>query len=140
MSKRDETVKFIKFTLVGLLGALVGGAIVTYATGRLPPDASPLAYIIPYLLSVEAGILVTFYPNDVWVFKEQEYKLSLWQRLVAYHGALFSGFIVQTVVFGAFLLLHISVNIAYFLGVGAAALWNYIVSRKAVFAERGDED
>jgi len=131
---RKEIIIFIKFTLVGVLGAVVGGAILTYLTGRLPPDASPLAYIIPYLLSVEAGILITFYPNDVWVFREEEYTLNVWQRLLAYHGALFGGFIIQTIVFAVFLLMHTPTRTAYFLGVGGAALWNYVVSRKAVFA------
>ena len=104
MNKKKEIIKFTKFILVGFLGAIVGGGIITYATGKLPPDAHPLAYIVPYLISVEAGILVTFYPNDVWVFREQEYRLSMWQRLVAYHGALFSGFIVQTMVLVFFLI------------------------------------
>ncbi len=139
MNKKKEAIKFAKFTLVGLLGAVVGGSIITYLTGKLPPDARPLAYIIPYLISVEAGILVTFYPNDRWVFREQEYKLSMWQRLVAYHGALFSGFIVQTIVFGFFLLIHTPTKTAYFLGIGAAAIWNYIVSRKTVFVEGGEK-
>ncbi len=140
MSDREEIVTFVKFTLVGILGAFVGGAIITYFTGRIPPDASPLAYIIPYLLSVEAGILVTFYPNDVWVFRQENYKLGFWGRLLAYHGALFSGFIVQTMVFGGAALLGLSISTSYWLGVGAAALWNYIVSRKAVFAGEEDED
>ncbi len=140
MNKKKEAIKFTKFILVGMIGAFVGGGIITYMTGKLPPDAPPLAYIIPYLISVEAGILVTFYPNDVWVFREQEYKLSIWQRLVAYHGALFSGFIVQTIVFGFFLLIHTSLRTAYFLGIGAAAIWNYVVSRKTVFVEGGGKN
>jgi putative flippase GtrA len=140
MNKKKEIIKFVKFMLVGLLGAVVGSGIITYMTGKLPPDAHPLAYIIPYLISVEAGILVTFYPNDVWVFREQEYKLTMWQRLVAYHGALFSGFIVQTIIFGFFLLIHTPLKTAYFLGIGAAAIWNYIVSRKTVFVEGGEKN
>ncbi len=140
MSKsREEIITFIKFTLVGVLGAGVGASIITYMTNRLPPDASPLAYFIPYLLSVEAGILVTFLPNDMWVFRKEKYKLSMWQRLVGYHGALFSGFIVQTIIFGFFLLIRMSSSWAYFMGVGAAALWNYVVSRKAVFVEGGEK-
>ncbi|OYT60433.1 polysaccharide synthesis protein GtrA [Euryarchaeota archaeon ex4484_178] len=140
MNKKKEIIKFTKFILVGFLGAIVGGGIITYATGKLPPDAHPLAYIVPYLISVEAGILVTFYPNDVWVFREQEYRLSMWQRLVAYHGALFSGFIVQTMVLVFFLILNASLQRAYFLAIGAAALWNYVVSRKTVFVEGGEKD
>ena len=136
MSKsREEIITFVKFTLVGILGAVVGAAIVLYSTGKLPEDASPFLYFIPYLISVEAGILVTFFPNDRWVFRRENYRLSLWQRLVAYHGALFGGFIVQTLSFGALLLLHLDVKLSYFISVGAAALWNYIVSRKAVFVE-----
>ncbi len=134
MNSRKELIIFIKFTLVGLLGALVGSAIITFFTHKLPEDASPLAYIVPYLLSVEAGILVTFYPNDVWVFREEQYKLNVWQRLLAYHGALFGGFIIQTIVFAFFLVIHVPTRTSYFLGVGAAALWNYVVSRKAVFS------
>ncbi len=137
---KKEIIKFVKFMIVGLLGTFVGGGIITYMTGKLPPDAHLLAYIIPYLISVEAGILVTFYPNDVWVFREQEYKLTMWQRLVAYHGALFSGFIVQTIIFGFFLLIHTPLKTAYFMGIGAAALWNYWVSRKTVFVEGGGKN
>ncbi len=133
MNSRKELITFIKFTLVGILGAGVGAIIITYFTHKLPEDASPLSYIVSYLLSVEAGILVTFYPNDVWVFREEKYKLNVWQRLVAYHGALFGGFIIQTIVFSFFLLIHTPMRTAYFMGVGAAALWNYVVSRKTVF-------
>ena len=132
-NSKKELITFIKFTLVGILGAGVGAIIITYFTHKLPEDASPLAYIVPYLLSVEAGILVTFYPNDVWVFREEQYKLNVWQRLMAYHGALFGGFIIQTIVFSFFLLIHAQMRTAYFMGVGAAALWNYVVSRKTVF-------
>lgn len=139
MSKsREEIITFIKFTLVGVLGAGVGTIIITYMANRIPPNVSPFVYFVPYLLSVEAGILVTFLPNDMWVFRKEKYKLSMWQRLGGYHGALFSGFIVQTIIFGFFLLIRMSSLWAYFMGVGAAALWNYVVSRKAVFVEGGE--
>ncbi|AGB04732.1 putative membrane protein [Aciduliprofundum sp. MAR08-339] len=140
MDSKNELITFIKFTLVGILGAGVGSLIIMEATHRLPPEASPYAFILPYLLSVEAGILVTFYPNDVWVFRKEKYKLTMWQRLVAYHIALFGGFVVQTLVFGVLLILSLPIKIAYFGGVGGAALWNYLVSRKAVFAEEGGRD
>ena len=139
MNSKKELITFIKYTLVGILGAGVGAIIVTYFTHKLPEDATPLSYIVPYLLSVEAGILVTFYPNDVWVFREEQYKLNVWQRLMAYHGALFGGFVIQTIVFALLILINAPTRTAYFMGIGAAALWNYIVSRKAVFAG-GEKD
>ena len=50
-----------------------------------------------------------------------------------YHGALFGGFLLQTGIFLFLLFMPISKRVAYFVGMVAAALWNYLISRKAVF-------
>jgi len=97
--KIHELMLFIKFGLVGVLGMGVSAAIFLLLTYRLPPETPSLNYIIPYFLSVESGILVTFIPNDRWVFKEEKNKLSLIQRFLTYHGALFGGFLLQTGIF-----------------------------------------
>ncbi len=132
--KLHEIILFIKFSLVGVLGMGTSTLVFFLMTYRIPNQASFTQYIIPYLSSVEAGILVTFFPNDIWVFREEKSKLTLLQRFFAYHGALFSGFLVQTGVFIFLLLISAGDRFAYFAGMGAAALWNYVVSRKAVFA------
>ena len=131
--KTYELMLFIKFGLVGVLGMGVSAAIFLLLTYRLPPETPSLNYIIPYFLSVESGILVTFIPNDRWVFKEEKNKLSLIQRFLTYHGALFGGFLLQTGIFLFLLFMPISKRVAYFVGMVAAALWNYLISRKAVF-------
>ena len=133
-NKFHELVLFVKFSLVGVLGMATSTAIFFLLTYRLPDNSSVFNYIFPYLLSVEGGILVTFLPNEKWVFREEKTKLSMIQRFLAYHGALFGGFLVQTFVFVFLLFILPGGKFAYFAGMGAAALWNYIISRKAVFA------
>ena len=132
--KLYELIHFFKFSIVGLLGMVISTAIFFSITSRLPENVSIFEYLPPYLISVEAGIVVTFFPNDRWVFKKEKKKLSTFHRFLGYHGTLFGGFVVQTFLFLFLLLVHINYYIAYVGGLGAAALWNYIISRKAIFA------
>ncbi len=129
MHKNFDLITFLKFGLVGFLG--VGVSFVLYYA--LPKYAN-LSDFVAYPIAQEAGILITFFPMDRWVFRARKYKHGFAGRLLMYHGTLISGLVVQTVILAVLQYYGIYRMYAYAAGAGAAALWNFVLSSTVVFA------
>jgi putative flippase GtrA/SAM-dependent methyltransferase len=133
--KTGEIYRVIKYTCVGLTGALVTLAVYSFFR------AHSFGRLIAYAFALECAILTNFILNEAWTFRDKVFfNRSLKMRIVRFlefnliclYGALFS-FLVFSFLLG---LLKINTVISALAGVGVGFLWNFIASTNAVWLSR----
>ena len=115
---------FIKYSIVGFSGVIVNlglYAILTRVFG--------FSEIIAPLISIETSLLTNFLLNNFWTFKKREIKSSLYKRFLQFHiasgGAACLNYLTFLFVFAILGLHDILANL---IGIGVAAILNYLIN------------
>ena len=115
---------FIKYSIVGFSGVIVNlglYAILTRVFG--------FSEIIAPLISIETSLLTNFLLNNFWTFKRREIHSSLYKRFLQFHiasgGAACLNYLTFLFVFAILGLHDILANL---IGIGVAAILNYLIN------------
>jgi dolichol-phosphate mannosyltransferase len=115
---------FVKYSIVGCSGVLInlGGYILLTRHIGMAEEIAPL-------LSIEASLLSNFFLNNFWTFKTRIIHTGFVSRLFQFHlVAGVSGVINYAVFFLAYKSLIMNDILANLLGIGAAAILNYLIN------------
>ena len=115
---------FVKYSIVGSSGVLInlGGYVFLTRHLGIAPEVAPI-------LSIEASLLSNFLFNNFWTFKYRIIKSGFSSRLFQFHlVAGLSGIINYAIFFAAYTSLMMNDIFANLLGIGVAALANYLIN------------
>lgn len=118
------SIKFLKFSIVGLVGVGVNEGMIFLLTEHLK-----IYYAISGIISFEIALLNNFFLNDLWTFKNDKVSTSRLIRLLKFHISRILSFIVTV---SMLILLTEFLNLHYLLSnliaIGLGTLINYITS------------
>jgi dolichol-phosphate mannosyltransferase len=126
MISRISFRRFLRFSLVGLSGVAVNQASLYLLTEYV---LTARLYLAAAVLSTELALLNNFTWNELWAFRDKEYKGSLVGRLLRFHGSRILGILIGLAVL---YLLTDMVGIYYLISnlisIALSTLVNYITS------------
>lgn len=130
--------KIIKFLAGGGVAAAVNLILISYLVNHWGFN-TPLLRNIANLLSIEAGIIVSFFIYRTWVWKQEKYSVKkiLFYQFPLYHLAGGSALLVRSfVVFPLLDWLGLNYLINTFIGMLVGTVINYFISDRFVFKIR----
>jgi len=126
MISRISFRRFLRFSLVGLSGVAVNQASLYLLTEYV---LTARLYLAAAVLSTELALLNNFTWNELWAFRDKEYKGSLVGRLLRFRGSRILGILIGLAVL---YLLTDMVGIYYLISnlisIALSTLVNYITS------------
>ena len=123
---------FIKYSIVGFSGVLINLGGYVFLTRYLG-----MAQEVAPLLSIEASLLSNFWFNNFWTFKRRSIRTGVLSRLLQFHlVAGMSGIINYALFFLTYKYLMINDIFANLLGIGAAAIVNYLINSNWTWKRR----
>lgn len=129
-NNKKETIKILKFCLVGFSNAIVA-AIVVYVMMHLFSYDYKISNICGYILSV----INSFIWNKIWVFKA--HNTNLWKEFICFGLAFLVAYLSQFM-FLLLLVEHLGVNEywAQFAGLFVYGAINFVMNRRLTFTEK----
>jgi len=133
--KKKELKRFIKFGIVGLIGAVVDFSILNFFIFALG-FSSPIGKIIANIISTSAAILSNFTWNRLWTYPESR-KRKKRVQLVQFTIVNLVGLTINTAIFfladhyffNLFFPENISVQLAKLTAIGIVLFWNFGANR-----------
>lgn len=129
-----ETMRLLKFVIVGMIGAVLGIGLIWVLT-----DKVGIYYIISAIISAEIVIFSNFVFNEFWTFSDRR-SLSILTRLWKSNLFRSVGLVINI---GALFLLVEFFGIHYLLAsviaITLGVVWNYSTSTKLIWKLREDE-
>ena len=132
--------KVIKFLAGGVVAAVINLVLMAYFVNHWGFD-TPLLRNIANILSIEAGLIASFFIYRTWVWKGTGFSLRkiLFYQFPLYHLAGGSALLTRTlIVFPLLDWLSINYLINTFVGMLVGTLINYFISDRIVFKTRTD--
>ena len=127
LSKSEkETIRFLKFCLVGLSGVFVNLGLLWLLT-----EVAGWFYQISAVFSIEISILSNFILNETWTFRERRTSAIkiLLSRMLKFNIVGIGGLLINmAVLFTLTEFLGIYYLISEMFGIGGAFLWNFTVN------------
>lgn len=127
LSKSEkETIRFLKFCLVGLSGVLVNLGLLQLLT-----EIVGLFYLVSAVFSIESSVLSNFILNEIWTFRERRTSpiKDVLNRMFRFNVVSLGGLSINMAIL---FLLTESFGMHYLIselfGIGGAVLWNFTLN------------
>lgn len=122
--------KIILFCCVGLIGVFVNLGVLFSLVN------AGLYYMISGIISIEVSLLVNFFLNRAWTFKEEAKNVSLESAIIKDHATRFFGILLNYVCLFTFTaVFNIYYMISMFIGIIISTFWNFIGNAMWVWKE-----
>jgi len=115
---------FIKYSIVGFSGLFVNLGSYIFLTRYLG-----MAEEVAPIISIEASLISNFLLNNFWTFKKRNLKKAFMPLLIQFHLVTgFAGIFNYITFFIMFKIVMVNDILANFLGIGVAAILNYLIN------------
>ncbi|MGJ1404497.1 GtrA family protein [Sphingobacterium sp. G1-14] len=124
--KRAESTKILKFSIVGLSGAMIDISA-TYFFKEFLEFNIYISHIVGFCIAVTNN----FYWNKAWTFDNKD---NFTKQFIAFFLTSLVGLSLSTVAIYAFSdLLYLNFYFSKILAIATSAIWNYVINRFWVF-------
>ena len=115
---------FIKYSIVGFSGLFVNLGSYIFLTRYLG-----MAEVVAPIISIETSLISNFLLNNFWTFRKRNLERALISRLMQFHLVMgFTGIFNYLTFFLMFKIVMVNDILANLLGIGVAAILNYLIN------------